>query len=101
MYGSLTSNTQMSLALQKCQKSVAGCVWVHDSDAKHIKMSLHNLWLRRLLSSSHFRDPLPTPADMLNIEWVQNFCLELQLPLSTYNTSMDTAIFLHTSVHKH
>lgn len=55
---------------------------------KHIKMSLHNLWLRRLLSSSHFRDPLPTPADMLNIEWGQNFCLEPLLSLSTSNTSM-------------
>lgn len=50
-------------------------------------MSLHNLWLRRLLSSSHFRDPLPTPADMLNIEWGQNFCLEPLLSLSTSNTS--------------
>lgn len=54
---------------------------------KHIKMSLHNPWLRRLLSSSHFRDPLPAPADMLNIEWGQNFCLEPLLSLSTSNTS--------------
>lgn len=35
-------------------------------------MSLHNLWLRSLLPSSHFRDPLPIPADMLNIERGQN-----------------------------
>lgn len=55
-------------------------------------MSLHNLWLRRLLSSSHFRDPLPTPADMLNIEWGQNFCLEPLLSLSTSNTSMRACV---------
>lgn len=69
---------------------------------KHIKMSLHNLWLRRLLSSSHFRDPLPTPADMLNIEWGQNFCLEPLLSLSTSNTCIGSAIFslLHASAHK-
>lgn len=54
---------------------------------KHIKMSLHNPWLGRLLSSSHFRDPLPAPADMLNIEWGQNFCLEPLLSLFTSNTS--------------
>lgn len=55
-------------------------------------MSLHNLWLRRLLSSSHFRAPLPTPADMLYIEWGQNFCLERLLSLSTSDTSMCTGM---------
>lgn len=43
---------------------------------RRIKMTLHNLWLRRLLSSPHSRTPLPPPADTLNIEWGQNFCLE-------------------------
>ena len=67
---------------------------------KRIKMSLHNLWLRRLLSSSHFRDPLPSPADMLNIEWGQNFCLEPLLASSPSNTSMCARMGTAISSHK-
>lgn len=84
-----TSNLEMSPALWKCQKWVVGCVGAPFRH-EHIKMTLHNLWLRRLLSSSHFRNPLPTPADMLNIEWGQNFCLEPLLSSSTSITSVRT-----------
>jgi len=79
----ISSNIKTSLCWNVRSLWLCVGVWFRH---KHIKMSLHNLWLRRLLSSSHFRDPLPTPPDMLNIERGQNFCLEPSFSLSTSNT---------------